>query len=188
MPPKVKFTREQIASKAFDLVRNEGIAAFSARSLAERLGTSTAPIFTAFDSIEEVKLAVKEKAIELYGVYFNEGMSGKIPFKGAGLSYIKFAKEEPQLFKLLFMYYDINDTVHGYHPGDSVYSDKALTAVCSGYGLDEKKAMWLYNHLSVYTHGLAVMFANGNSMFTMDEASKMLTEVFNALTRKAEAL
>ena len=184
MPPKIKFTKEEIADKAYELVRREGIEQLSARGLAKELGTSTAPIFTAFRTIEEVQLNVKQRAWKLYSSYIDEGLQSETPFKGEGLKYIQFAKYEPSFFKLLFMYYDMDTTVAGYYPGNSDASERVLEGVRASYGLSEEGAKRLYNHLSVYTHGLAVMFALGRSMFTDKEVSCMLTEVFNALVRK----
>ena len=59
MPPKVKFSREEILSAAYELVRKNGKDALSARSLASALGVSTAPIFTAFESIDALTDAVR---------------------------------------------------------------------------------------------------------------------------------
>lgn len=184
MPPKVKFTREQIEDSAFQLVREQGMKSLSARSLAEKLGVSTAPIFTAFNNIEELQGCVKKRAEERYLEYFKAGMEQPAPFKGTGLKYIEFAKDEPELFKLLFMDYDMKDTVPGYHPGNHESSETVLDGLCRRYGLERERAKNLFNHLSVYTHGLAVMFAQGKSMFTMDDVSRMLTEIFYALIGK----
>ena len=62
MPPKSKCTREQIIETAFEMVRSEGLSSLKARRLAKELGTSTAPIFTAFNSIEEIRDEVVKKS------------------------------------------------------------------------------------------------------------------------------
>lgn len=186
MPPKVKYTKEQIANSAFELVRKEGMGALTARSLASYVGTSTAPIFTAFKNIDEIKCCVKNMAVERYKNFFEKGIGEALPFKGTGMSYIRFAVEEPWLFKLLFMDYDVKDTVQGYHPGESEYSEKVLDTVRQNYGMDTENGKWLYNHLSVYTHGLAVMFANGNSMFSIEDADRMLSEAYKAFSGKGK--
>ena len=68
MPPKARYTKEQIVDAAYELVRRNGKGYLSARSLAAELGTSTAPIFTAFSSIEELQYAVTERAKALSGI------------------------------------------------------------------------------------------------------------------------
>lgn len=184
MPPKVKFTKEQISETAYNMVRKFGMNILTARNLASELGVSTAPIFTAFKNIEEVQEAVKERAKIEYRGYIEEGLKHEIPFKGAGLKYVEFAKNEPELFKLLFMGRDNFESVPHYHPGKDISAEKVLEIVESNYAESRERAMRLYNHLSVYMHGFAVMFAQGNSVFTMDDVSLMMSEVFKALSGK----
>ena len=45
MPPKVRFTREEIIRAALDITRESGPEALTARSLAARLDCSAKPIF-----------------------------------------------------------------------------------------------------------------------------------------------
>ena len=54
MPPKPKFTREEIVGTALDLVREKGIEALTARELGAKLGSSARPIFTVFRNMEEL--------------------------------------------------------------------------------------------------------------------------------------
>ena len=66
MPPKVKYTKDAMTEVAYQMVREKGEESLSARNLAARLGTSTAPIFTAFANIDEVRGAVVERAKSCY--------------------------------------------------------------------------------------------------------------------------
>ncbi len=181
MPPKAKYTREEMTEIAYELVRAQGKEALHARSLATALGTSTAPIFTAFDTIEELQQAVLEKAKEKYREYLQRGLSAELPFKGAGLQYIRFAKEEPNLFKLLFMGAGDDKTVSHYMPAHDENEPLVRGTVEQAYGMSEEQAKRLYNHLSVYVHGIAVMYAQGGCVFTDEDVSNMLSEVFKAL-------
>ncbi len=183
MPPKAKFSREEILSVAFEMTRKHGIEFISARSLAAELGVSTAPIFTAFQSIDELTSAIADKAKARYGAYLEVGLKEELPFRGAGVAYICFAKEEPKLFSLLFMGEENEETPSHYFPADD-NSDTILQMVMKNYGLSEEKAKRLFNHLSVYAHGLATLFARGRCVFTMDDVRNMLSEVFFALTRE----
>lgn len=74
MPPKAKFSREEIISAALQLVREGGVEAVTARELGARLGSSARPIFTVFESMEEVLAGVKETARALYGQYVRRGL------------------------------------------------------------------------------------------------------------------
>ncbi len=184
MPPKVKYTKDEIGSAAFELVREKGIDYLTARNLAARLGTSTAPIFTAFSSIDEVREFVKNRAQKLFWEYLQEGFSSEIPFKGSGMKYIQFACDERELFKFLFMMPVKDMEKTGYFPGENVVSEAVLDKVLYNYASSEENARKLYNHLSVYVHGIASTFAQGNSPFTMEDASSMVSEVFSALKEK----
>ena len=53
MPPKPRFTREEIVDTALDIVSRKGIEALTARELGEALSSSARPIFTVFRSMEE---------------------------------------------------------------------------------------------------------------------------------------
>ena len=183
MPPKARYTKEQITDVAYGMVRKYGSDMISARNLAAELGTSTSPIFAAFESIDEVLSAVEKKAERLYVSYLSEGLAQLPAFKGAGLKYIQFAKDEPELFKFLFMRPGSDEPSH-YLPAGFKFEPTVRSAVGSVYQIDPDKAKWVYNHLSVYTHGLAVLFAQGNCVFTDEDVSRMLSEVFMALTKE----
>ena len=183
MPPKAKYTKEQITDVAYEMVRKYGEEILSARNLAAELGTSTAPIFTAFASVEEIRRAVAERAYRLYGNYLREGLRQTPPFKGTGLKYIQFAKDEPQLFKLLFMRSDETEDVSHYFPSKDENEPLVRGALEESHGMSEEKARKLYNHLSVYAHGLAVLYAQGRCVFTDEDVNRMLSEVFLALSK-----
>ena len=96
MPPKFKFTREEITSAALDLTRKAGPDGLTARALAEKLGCSVKPVFGLFKNMEEVQGAVLSAAQDLYQSYLAEDMAaGKHPpYKASGMGYIRFAREE----------------------------------------------------------------------------------------------
>ena len=103
MAPKNKFTREEMIRVALDTVRKNGMDKLTAKTLAEALGTSTQPIFTCFGSMDAVKKEVRAAAQNLFEAYLTEGMREYIPFYGYGTQYIRFAREEPLLYRLLFL-------------------------------------------------------------------------------------
>ncbi len=181
MPPKAKYTKEEIGNTAFEMVRKFGMSVLSARSLATELGTSTAPIFTAFHNIDEVEEFVVGKAEALYKKYLEEGLSSHLPFKGAGMKYVEFAKNEPELFRLLFMGESEEGLPSHYLPGENELSKTILKTVENSFSMEENSARKLYNHLSVYAHGLAVLYAQGCAVFTLEDVDRMLGEVFLSL-------
>ena len=85
MAPKNKFTKEEMVAAAVRVVRSGGTCALTAKTLADALGTSTQPIFTAFGSMDGVRQAVYAAAVRVYGGYTDAGLREKIPFFGVGM-------------------------------------------------------------------------------------------------------
>ena len=103
MPPRVKFTKEEIVEAALRVTREGGIDSLTARSLAAELGASTRPMFTYFETVDELKHEVYEAAKGIYKTYIERGLAEPVPFLGVGQNTIRFAREEPELFRLLFL-------------------------------------------------------------------------------------
>lgn len=184
MPPKAKFTREQIIEAALDIVRESSLDDLTARALGKKLGSSACPIFTVFENMEEVQQSVFEAARAVYKEYIEKGLSETPAFKGVGTQYILFAIEEPKLFQILFMHESaaVPTLDHVLPLIDESY-DKILFSIISGYGMEKNAARKLYRHLWIYTHGIATLCATRMCRFTGDEISKMMTEVFISLLK-----
>ena len=182
MPPKAKFTRTEIVDTALQIVREQGIEAVTARELGRRLKSSACPVFTVFANMEEVHGEVIRGAKKLYKEYVDRGLACELPFRGVGLAYIAFAREEPRLFRLLFM----EERTEGVDVGhilpliDESY-ERILDSVRSSYGLPAEEAAWIYRHLWVYTHGIGTLCATGVCEFSGEEIQRMMAEVFRGL-------
>ena len=105
MARKVKFTREEIIDAGFNCIRKNGREGFSARSIGAELGASSMVIFSHFKTIDELFQEVYQKAYNFYiDLIFNESFNEKrYKYKTMALTYLKFAQEEKNLFKILFM-------------------------------------------------------------------------------------
>lgn len=184
MPPKSKFTREEIIAAALEIASQQDISCVTARAVGEKLNSSARPIFTVFKNMGEVVSEVKKAAREAYDGYIKEGLKEEIHFKGVGKAYIRFAMEQPKLFRLLFMSEtDCDDAVSILPIIDDNYDD-ILSSITDQYGLPEKDALSLYSHLWVYTHGIASLCATKTVKFSEEEISDMLTEVFVSILIK----
>ncbi|MBQ9086525.1 MAG: TetR/AcrR family transcriptional regulator [Clostridia bacterium] len=178
MPPKEKLTRADIQQGALALLRESGYEGLNARALAERLGCSTMPLFRHFRNMEEIRLAAIASASEIYTGYIRRGSEQPVPFKGIGMEYIRFAKEEPRLFQLFFM------TSHQKVPllpsEDPNYADVSrIASVASGLLGEEGKRM--YREMWIFVHGIATMVVTGVMDFCEKEIGEMLTDVFQGL-------
>lgn len=182
MPPKSKYTKEQIVEAAVKLVRLEGIGGLSARALASALGCTTQPIFSCFENMEQLQAEVIGYAKALYADYIQKGLAFSIPFKGAGLQYIRFAMEEPRFFQLLFMQDNAIEQSR-YFPAGDENEPMVLAALQKAHHLSKEQARALYNHISIYTYGLAISFLGERRIFSLEDAERMLSEVFAALLK-----
>lgn len=187
MPPKAKFTKEEITEAALNIVKTEGFEALTSRELGVHLGSSARPIFTVFKNMEEVQQAVVKAAKTLYGGYVDKGLKNEHPFKGVGTQYILFSVHEPKLFQLLFMteQRQIPD-LSGVLPLIEESYEKILLSIQNDYGISELLAKKLYHHLWIYTHGIATLCATKMCRFTDAEINSMITEVFTSILKNIE--
>lgn len=188
MPPKSKFTREEIIEAAFAIVKENGPSALTARALGARLDSSARPIFTVFQSMDEVQQEVILSAKTLYKEYIKKGLSSTPAFKGVGTQYILFSVQEPELFQLLFMTaQDHPPSISGILPLIDDSYEEILLSIQKGYGVDQPSAERLYHHLWIYTHGIATLCATKMCFFTGEEISSMMTEVLWGLLNNMKA-
>jgi len=175
MPPKPKFKREEILQKAVALVRKQGAERLTARDLAAALGTSARPIFTAFQNMEELRDAVICEGWRVYYAYREKELKEEKypPFKAMGMAYIRFAAEEKNLFKLLFM------QDRGSESNERAAAD--VEEACRAAGIAREKAEIFHLEIWSAVHGFAVMLATGYCRLDMDRIAAMLTDLFMGL-------
>ena len=182
MPPKIKITKEDIINTAVTLVRADGAQAINARNIASALNCSTQPIFFNFGTMEELRLAVVKKTDSLCREFIHaEEEKGKFPsYKASGMAYIRFAKEEKELFKLLYM----RDRTEEKTP-ESAHVDEEMEAVVrENTGFDQKTATLFHLEMWAYVHGIASMFATGFLDLDMELVSRMLTDAYLGLRKQ----
>ena len=178
MPPKCRFTREEIIQAALDLTAEKGVGALTARGLAQRLGSSAKPIFGLFTNMEEVQQEVVKAANLRYQEYLRQDMSaGRYPpYKASGMAYIRFAREQKELFKLLFM----RDRTHEEKAaGDEL--EALLGLIQKNMGLSRDDAYRFHLEMWIYVHGIATMIATAYLEWDMDFISAALTDAYQGL-------
>ena len=184
MPPKAKFTKEEIIEAALNIVRTNGYEALTSRALGTYLSSSARPIFTVFKNMGEVQQAVIQSAKTVYKEYVNKGLKEEHPFKGVGTQYILFSVNEPKLFQLLFMTEQSQKPdLSGVLPLIEESYEEILSSLQEEYEINEHLAEKLYHHLWIYTHGIATLCATKMCCFTGVEISSMITEVFMSLLK-----
>lgn len=179
MPPKPKFSKDDIVSAALEIVSRDGVDALTARVLGEELGCSSSPIFTVFKNMDDVLRAVREEAMRRYNEYVSCARNYFPSFKAIGILMLRYAKEQPKLFRLLFM--SENAQARQF---DDVFDALGETAklsidfVMSDYGLTEEEARFLFQYVWTFTYGVSAMCATGMCDFSEDELVNMLGNEF----------
>ncbi len=179
MPPKFKFTKDEIINAALCIVRESGMAGLTARALAEKLGCSVKPVFTLFKNMEEVQNEVLSSANSLYQKYLQEDMaSGKYPpYKASGMAYIRFAKNEKELFKLLFM----RDRSHENITENREEIRPLIELIKQNMEISDDDAYLFHLEMWLYVHGIATMTATSYLEWDDELVSKMLTDAYSGL-------
>ena len=178
MAPKIKITSDSIVKTAVDLVRREGCDALNARAIAAELGCSTQPIFSNFATMEKLQEATVDFSYEIYlGYLKSEAERGIYPeYKSFGMAYIRFAKEEKELFKLLFMC-DRSGTA----PTPTTDFNASVEIIMATNKISREKAELMHLEMWSCVHGIGTMLAT--SYISLDEEliSNMLSDVYHGI-------
>ena len=182
MPRNFMFTKEEIVQAALDLTRERGASAVTARALGQKLGSSSRPIFSYFSNMAEVQTAVLQATQQLYQRYLAEDMAaGKYPpYKASGMAYIRFAKEEKELFRLLFM----RDRTQETKEQAAEELPPLIAILQKQLHISESEAMLFHLEMWVYVHGIATMIVTGYLNWEDDFISQALTDVYTGLKHR----
>lgn len=178
MPPAIRFNRESVLNAAYELVRREGPAALNARAVAKELGGSTQPIFRLFSGMDELRaevIALADKRI--CAIMHERAQTADNPYLSVCFSYLLFARDEPQLFKLLFM----RDRVTDGSFGREYKHSWGFHLIENSVKVDRETAVKLYERSFFYAHGLAVCIATKYMpCMTEEEMQSLLNESLRA--------
>ena len=150
MPKKVLFSRELIIKKSFELFKEEGIEAISARHVGRILDASPAPIYKSIGSMEILKEELIGKAKNLFMEYLTKKRTG-IKFLDIGMGIAIFAREEKKLFLRIFLKENIEDSL----------LEGFLNLIRSEIAKDEEMQEELLMKCWIFAHGLSTLIATG---------------------------
>ena len=174
MAPKNKFTKEEMTEAALRVVRTKGIDCLTAKAIAGELGTSTRPVFTGFGSMDDVRRAVYAAAVRVYDGYANAGLRAEIPFLGLGMQYIRFAREEPELYRLLFLS-RTQDRECGAMKSMRHLQELARPALTDIYRISADEADVYFRDMWLVVHGLSTLIVTGDCPYSDREIGQILT-------------
>ena len=176
MPAKKVVERAYILKNALKIVKKDGMEGLNMRSLAKACNCSTQPVYNCFGGMAELKKEIAAQIVQIYHEYLRKEIaSGKYPeYKATGMGYIRFAKDEPQFFKYLFMRdRSGSETLDE----DSGFNDEVFK-IMERSGVPENRAHELHAHMWVWVHGIATMYATGYLNWDWITVERMLTDEF----------
>lgn len=182
MPPKPKFTREEIVSAAMQIVSEKGIDALTAQELRNVLQCSASPIFTVFNTMKEIQEEVRIAAMHRFEKFAEADLPDMPIFKQVGMKMVMFGAQEPKLYQLLFM--QENRSAGSF---DDVFGELGDTAALCidtierDYNLTPEQAKCLFENVWIYTFGIGALCATRVCNFSEKELSQRLTTEFQAM-------
>ena len=185
MPPKPRITAEMIINAAVEAARKNGFESINARTVSEQLHCSTQPVMYHFSTIDSLKKAAYRQVDHLHSEYMLNTLPGQDPILAIGLNYIRFAVEEPQLFRFLFQsgYAEENSFLEML---DSEELVPVLSAMQAGAGLSMQKIRSVFITIALFAHGYASIIANNHLEFDEKLIAEHLERAWNGAVLAVE--
>lgn len=181
MPPTVRFTRDAVLHAACQLMRREGMEALNARAIAKELGGSTQPIFRLFTNMEDLHRELILYVARQFQAHAEADMAqSDSPYIQLCTTYLLYGRDEPELFKLLFM----RDRVSEGQYSDQTNFDLVFNIIKKETPLDDETALRFFERTGLFIHGLAVCIAT-KYIPCQDERYliSMVKEAYNAAVK-----
>jgi AcrR family transcriptional regulator len=182
MARKLLFTREDVLDAAFSVVEKDGLSKLTARRVAEQLGASTAPVYSNYTSMDELEMAVLQRAKDLLLDYATRHHTDD-RFLNMGVGVLVFAREHCNVFRALFL-----DQTRGYDPEPDLMP--VLLEILAGeqslvlLSVDERER--LLHHMAIFSHGLATWSCTSPGIDTpLAESVACLEDVGGTLVHAA---
>ena len=122
-----------------------------------------------FKDMEELKAAVRAQAKQIFDRYMAVAEDYFPSYKMRGMQWVRFAREEPNLFRLLFL--RRRDTAE--FPPTENHSADIRRAIRETFSLTDAQADELHRHLWIYVHGLCTLIVTGVNDIPDTEAASV---------------
>ncbi len=181
VPAARKVSKDEIIDAAVEVLRDGGFSAVNARSVARKLGCSTQPIYFSFQSMDELKAALSERAIRMHtrrvrdSLRAHEGNDSR--YSSYGMGFVRFAAEEKQLFRWLYL------ESHQLGPyQNDVLLPEIIAVIVEEFGYSEEVARRFHQDMTYFTYGLAILANTDHLHLTETELREAFRREFRALT------
>lgn len=172
MPRSAFFSKEAIAEAGLEIIRRHGVEALTARALSKQLGCSLSPIFTVFDNMEEIQIAVRQAAAALFSEYVKDVQDYQPAFKEYGMRLIRFAREEQNIFRLFL---ERGNSLICNAPAAAM---NCLDGIKESSQLTDDQVLILYRQLWAFTCGIAILATQSPEEYQEELISSMISTQF----------
>lgn len=178
MPKKKQITKEKILEAATQIIREKGETGLNARSIADKMGLSTQPVYSEFANMADLRANLVEYVRDYYKQYsLNQINKYGNSYKAYGRCFINFAMDERHLFEFLYLKNHKNNP----RVVDDANYPEIIECIISEYGLTKEQAISFHSDMAIYSLGLAVLACNGDNGITQQLIDERLAREFVAL-------
>ena len=181
MPAVRRISRDAIVDAAVEVLREGGFSAVNARSVAKKLGCSTQPIYSSFQNMDELKAALRARAIALHTQRVQDSLraheGNDTRYSSYGMGFVKFAAEEKQLFRWLYL----DGEQLGPYRNDVLFPE-AIEVIVEEFGYSKETARLFHQDMVYYSYGLAILANTEHLNLTEAELREAFRREFRALT------
>lgn len=176
MPAKRKIQKEDILKASISIISHEGLNALNARKLAKKLGCSTQPLFYIYENMDDLKKDVIDEIVKIFDREVLKSETGSLEYKDIGINYIRFAKEEPELFKLMFNN-DMNEEAFCFI---NLFNsaNKIFETISKQTGMSNENAKQFHLRMWLYVNGIASLVAHQTVEFNDEEIAGLLKDQY----------
>lgn len=175
MPRNALLTKEAVTAAGLAIVRREGQNALTARALSRELGCSLSPIFTVFKDMDEIQVSVKKAAEDYFADFMKDVNEFEPAFKEFGLRLVRFAKQDGNLFDMLFLSRGGRSDIAGQ------IAQRSLMDIQQNYNLNDSQASMIFKQMWPVATGIASLCVHRPMAFSEEETGQILSNHFSGM-------
>lgn len=175
MPRNALLTKEAVTAAGLAIVRREGQNALTARALSRELGCSLSPIFTVFKDMDEIQVSVKKAAEDYFADFMKDVNEFEPAFKEFGLRLVRFAKQDGNLFDMLFLSRGSRSDIAGQ------IAQRSLMDIQQNYDLNDSQASMIFKQMWPVATGIASLCVHRPMAFSEEETGQILSNHFSGM-------
>ena len=180
VPAAKKVSKDAIINAAVEVLRDGGFSSINARSVAKKLGCSTQPIYFSFKNMDELKSALTQRAIGMHTKRVRDSLTAHngndSRYSSYGMGFIKFAAEEKQLFRWLYL----EGEQCGAYQSD-ILAPEIVATIVDEFGYSEDVARRFHQDMIYFSYGLAILANTDHLNLTDSKIREAFRREFRAL-------